>query len=140
MLGTVLAVTPAGPASAAAPPAGQGTVTSVSRTCDSQDGFVDIGGSIKVKEIGKHAVTRLKVKWLLYNVDPNGGGIVVATRNKEQKSAAFPDDHRNFTQTFSQQWNDLVATDDGYTLIAKVTWERRNRQDWNKKYSVTYCS
>ena len=43
-----------------------------------------------------------------------------------------------FHFTTGKTWKNLVAADDGYTLIAKVTWVKGGR-DWNKKYTWTYC-
>lgn len=126
------------PAHAGAPPADKGDVQPVARYCNSQDGFVAIGGRVKVREFGRSGITRFRVKWLLYNTDLSDPGIHVAYKRKTQQSGSFPNDKRNFHFTTGKTWEDLVAADDGYTLVAKVTWVKGGR-DWNKKYTITYC-
>lgn len=127
------------PALAAAPPADKGDVLLVARYCKSQDGFVDIGGRLKIREFGKSGIIQLRVKWLLYNTDLSAPGIQVAYKRKTQQSGTFPNDQRNFFHTTGKTWTGLVAADAGYTLVAKVTWVRKNRRDWNQKYTWTYC-
>ena len=126
------------PAVAGAPPADKGDVQLVGTYCSSQDGFVAIGGWLKLCEFGRSGITRLRVKWLLYNTDLSDPGIHVAYKRKTQESASFPNDGRNFHYTNGKTWDGLVAADDGYTLVAKVTWVKGGR-DWNKKYTITYC-
>jgi hypothetical protein len=127
------------PAHAGAPPPDKGDVLFVARECASQDGFVDIGGRLKVREFGRSGIVRLRVKWLLYNTDLSAPGIHVAYKRKTQQSDAFPNDGRDFFFPAGKTWKDLVGTDAGYTLVAKVTWVRNHRRDWNKKYTWTYC-
>ena len=51
-LAAAISVVPA-PAHAGAPPADKGDLLFVARTCSSQDGFVDIGGRLKMREFGE---------------------------------------------------------------------------------------
>ena len=137
-LATSSALLPA-PAVAGPPPADKGDVRFISRTCSSQDGFVDIGGRLKMREFGKSGIVQLRVKWLLYNTDLSAPGIHTAYKQKTQESGTFPNDGQSYHSIKGQTWEDLVSTDAGYTLVAKVTWVRNGRRDWNEKYTWAYC-
>lgn len=110
----------------------------------SQDGTdLTIGASVFQKEFGKHGVREMRVKFLLYTTDPNGAGIQRAWLNRTKYSGRFPNDSRNFwwdgRTGATQRWT-FTAESGEYWMVAKLTWDRGAKRDWNYKLPVAYCS
>lgn len=132
-------------AQAGEPPAGAVAYRRQPSVCVNDGTGISIGGSVFMKEFGKRRVRQMRVEWLLYD-SYQSPGHHVAVRRKTYQTGKFPDDARNYTWDGRaaggnfQRWNNLPITDDGYTLIAKMTWARPSRRDWNYKLPVARCT
>lgn len=131
-----------------APPANAGWSQHVAykrqgSVCQSDDTTVTIGASVYQQEIGKKGVRQLRVTFLLYNTDPNSPGIHVAKLKKTKESARFPNDAKNYwwdgPTGATQTWN-VSAGSGEWWMVAKLTWDRPKRRDWNTKIPVAYCA
>jgi hypothetical protein len=116
--------------------------------CKNDGLSIEIGGNVFQKELGKSGVRRFKVKWLVYRTNV-GAGFNPAYAQKSKRSVQFPDDAKNYWWDgisgaeggggSFHRFKNLPATN-SYKLVAKLTWERPNRKDWNRKIDVAYCS
>lgn len=111
--------------------------------CSSDGTNLTVGASVYQKEIGKHGVRQMRVKFLLYTTDPNSAGIHVAWLNKTKYSGTFPNDETSYWwnggKGATQTWT-FTAESGEYWMVAKLTWDRGARRDWNYKLPVAYCS
>ena len=133
---------------ALAPPAAAGWQENVryyrqGSVCKSDGTNVIIGASVFQKELGKKGVRQMRVKFLLYDVSPDTPGIKWAKRSKTKYSARFPNDAKNYWWDgkggATQTWT--VSGESGeWWMVAKLTWDRPNRPDWNTKIPVAYCA
>lgn len=109
---------------------------------------ITIGGSVFQQEVGKRGVTRLRVTWLLYTTSSDSS-FNVAKAKKTKESGKFPNNAKSHYWNGKaggaagggnfHQWAGLNPTHE-YRLVAKMTWVRPNKLDWNKKIPVAYCS
>jgi hypothetical protein len=111
--------------------------------CSNDGQTVTIGASVFQKEFGRHGVRQMRVQFLLYDHDPRGPGIDVADLRKTKSSSRFPNDARNFWWNGAkggavQTWKVNAGPD--WHLVAKLTWDRGLRRDWNVKIPVAVCS
>ena len=131
---------PGAPAYAQEPPGGSVAYKKYWILCANDGGLVDIGGAVTMKEIGASHVDQFRVKWLLYNT-ANPTGTTLAYKRWTTESKVFPDDKQSYKWTTPKvKWLDNVASDAGYTLVAKLTWVRPGRKDWNHRFPFVYCS
>lgn len=111
--------------------------------CRSQDTNVVIGASVYQQELGKEGVTRMRVKFLLYDTDPKSAGIHVAKLSNTKKSGTFPNDKKSYWwnggKGATQTWT-VAAGSGEWWMVAKLTWERPGKRDWNYKLPVAYCA
>jgi hypothetical protein len=130
----------ASPASATEPPGGSVAYRKAWILCANQDGFIDIGGQVFIKEFVDSHVNQFRVKWLLYNT-ANPTSTTLAYKRWTVESAVFPENGQSYSWTTpKQRWEDMIAPDAGYTLVAKLTWVRPGRKDWNHRFPFVRCS
>lgn len=111
--------------------------------CSNDGTRVTIGGSVFQKEFGRHGVRQFRVKFLLYDHDPRDPGIDWAMLRKTKSSRVFPNDKRNYWWSGPKggaQHTWTVGAGPEYHLVAKLTWDRAGRRDWNYKLPVAVCS
>jgi hypothetical protein len=110
--------------------------------CTDTGSGLDVGAGMFMKELGKHGVVGMRTKFLLYGEDPNGPGIHQSVGRMTKRSAAFPNDERNFFYDANQGDNEHTfhVSYGEWWIVAKLTWDRNNRRDWNVKVPAAYCS
>ena len=149
VLGTALAVAASGltaaPASATTtgePPGGTVQYQRRNVVCVNNGDSITIGGAVYMAELGKRGVTQFRVEWLLYDVSPYDHAVAVAKRRATYQSPTFPNTASNYAflpKYNKQQWVVGPASDEGWWLIAKMTWVRAGQRDWNYKLPVARC-
>ena len=135
-----LSAGPAAAAPAGEPPGGTVGYQRQRVVCSNPGDSVTIGGAVRMQEFGKRGVNQFRVEWLLYDVDPNKHAVVSAKRRRTFQSSTVPNDSKNyFWANNFQQWQVGPASDEGWWLIAKMTWVRPGARDWNYKLPVARC-
>lgn len=117
--------------------------------CSNDGTSIQIGGNVFQKELGKSGVRQFRVKWLVYRTNVTEGFNPSYAR-KTIKSTRFPNNATSHWWDGAtghntaggvgnfHRFRNLPATN-SYKLVAKLTWDRPNRPDWNRKILVAYC-
>lgn len=109
--------------------------------CSDTGEGLDIGAGMYIQELGKHRVISLRTKYLLYDTDPNSAGIHQSVGRMTKQSTSFPDDDRSFR--FNASHGNKHTFHVGYGewwVVAKLTWDRKHRRDWNTKVAAAHCA
>lgn len=141
LAGGLLAVL-AAPAAAVAPTSGQGSSrvlgSSCAQTTKSTGTYARIAGKVRMRELGKQHVVRLRVVWHLYRTATPGKGDPVA-RHFVDRTGRFSNDVRSTYLTSSHYWDHVRVPHAGLALVARLTWVRAHRVDWHQRYVVATC-
>lgn len=111
-------------------------------TCTDNGSGLDVGAGMYMQELGKHRVVSMRAKYLLYAEDPSSPGIHQSVGRATQRSASFPDDNRSFYYDARHGDNEHTfhVSYGEWWVVAKLTWDRKHRRDWNTKVPAAYCS
>jgi len=126
--------------SAPAPPPTDEAAWKVSRAiCWVRGDRVDVGGQVVLQERRAQVVDQVLVTWLLHTrSDPTW--TTAPYRWRTEASMRFPDEARPHEYVSEvQRWQNLEMPDDGFTLIAELTWKRSDGPDWEHRVVVTHC-
>jgi hypothetical protein len=109
--------------------------------CKNDGTNVTIGAAVYQQELGKNGVRQMRVEFLLYDSDPNSAGIHSAKARMTKSSASFPNDERNHWWNGGGGAKQTWTVGPGeYWMVAKLTWDRAGKRDWNYKLPVARCS
>jgi hypothetical protein len=130
-------------ASAGAPPADQGSYTVKQAVCNvsadpSETNPLEIGGQVRMEEFGNHRVVSFKVKYLLYAGKPSTLNPSQVRQTYETEPFGSNSQNTHWLAPY-QSWH-VVQGDKPWYLIAKMTWDRTGRRDWNEKVTLAICS